>query len=101
MRRREFIAGLVAAGLPAPVAFAEVNIKTIGILLGGNSNDPIWQFTLRRSWNSFGLLVGLKAELYVSNNGGHLAILLLCAKVLKNWKLLLRAPFSRSQLPPL
>jgi len=43
MRRREFIVGLGAAGLRAPLAFAEGNIKTVGILLGGNSNDSIWQ----------------------------------------------------------
>ena len=44
MRRREFIAGLGAAALPAVSrAQQDDRVRRIGVLLGGDENDPVFK----------------------------------------------------------
>jgi putative ABC transport system substrate-binding protein len=43
MKRREFIAGLGGTVLYPRVPLAQANTKTIGLLLGGRPDDPLWQ----------------------------------------------------------
>ena len=43
VRRREFIAAFAAMGLSVRTAYAEENTRTVGLLLGGKPEDPLWQ----------------------------------------------------------